>query len=44
MLTYCHRADYKNRGTVILKGADTVELIERLEDSQMTLGSMATNR
>jgi hypothetical protein len=37
-------ADYKTRGTVILKGADTAELIERLEDSQMTLGSMATNR
>eukprot|EP00955_Chlamydomonas_euryale_P103513 365498-Chlamydomonas_euryale.AAC.1 len=37
-------ADYKTRGPVILKGADTAELIEKLEDSQMTLGSMATNR
>lgn len=37
-------AEYKTRGPVILKGADTAELIEKLEDSQMTLGSMATNR
>lgn len=26
------------------QAADTAELIEKLEDSQMTLGSMATNR
>ncbi|MEW5318622.1 MAG: hypothetical protein WDW38_009830 [Sanguina aurantia] len=37
-------AEYKTRGPVILKGSDTAELIEKLEDSQMTLGSMATNR
>ncbi len=37
-------SEYKTRGPVILKGADTAELIEKLEDSQMTLGSMATNR
>jgi hypothetical protein len=33
-------AEYKTRGPVILKGSDTAELIEKLEDSQMTLGSM----
>jgi hypothetical protein len=27
-----------------MQAADTAELIEKLEDSQMTLGSMATNR
>jgi hypothetical protein len=37
-------ADYKTRGPVILKPSDTTELIEKLEDSQMQLGSMATNR
>lgn len=37
-------ADYKTRGPVILKSSDTAELIEKLEDSQMSLGSMATNR
>lgn len=37
-------ADYKTRGPVILKGGDTAELIEKLEDTQMTLGGMATNR
>ncbi|CAD7698753.1 unnamed protein product [Ostreobium quekettii] len=37
-------AEYKTRGPVILKGSDTAELVEKLEDSQMTLGSMATNR
>lgn len=37
-------AEYKTRGPVILKASDTAELIEKLEDSQMTLGSMATNR
>ena len=37
-------AEYKTRGPVILKSSDTAELIEKLEDSQMTLGSMATNR
>ncbi|PSC73956.1 flagellar outer dynein arm heavy chain gamma [Micractinium conductrix] len=37
-------ADHKQRGPVVLKPADTSELLERLEDSLMTLGSMATNR
>ena len=37
-------AEYKTRGPVILKSSDTAELIEKLEDSQMQLGSMATNR
>ena len=37
-------ADYKNRGPVVLKPADTTELIEKLEDSQMQLGAMVTNR
>jgi hypothetical protein len=37
-------ADYKTRGPVILKPSDTTELIEKLEDSQMQLGSLATNR
>uniref|UniRef100_A0A383W453 AAA+ ATPase domain-containing protein n=1 Tax=Tetradesmus obliquus TaxID=3088 RepID=A0A383W453_TETOB len=37
-------ADYKTRGPVILKPSDTAELIEKLEDSQMQLGSMATHR
>ena len=40
----CCGAEYKNRGPMILKSSDTAELIEKLEDSQMTLGSMATNR
>eukprot|EP00898_Chlorokybus_atmophyticus_P005691 jgi/Chlat1/6122/Chrsp409S05665 len=35
---------YKGRGPVVLKGAETAEIVERLEDSQMALGSMATNR
>lgn len=37
-------AEYKARGPVILKGAETTELVEKLEDSQMTLGSLASNR
>lgn len=37
-------AEYKTRGPVILKAAETAELVEKLEDSQMNLGSMATNR
>lgn len=37
-------AEYKTRGPVVLKPSDTAELIEKLEDSQMQLGSMATNR
>ena len=35
---------YKSRGNVILSMAPTAELIEKLEDAQMALGSMATNR
>ena len=37
-------AEHKQRGPVILKPSDTTELMERLEDSLMLLGSMATNR
>ncbi len=37
-------ANFKNRGPVILKGQELSEVMEKLEDSQMTLGSMATNR
>lgn len=37
-------AEYKTRGPVILKPSDTSELMEKLEESQMTLGSMSTNR
>ncbi|KAL4452763.1 hypothetical protein ABPG75_008425, partial [Micractinium tetrahymenae] len=37
-------ADHKQRGPVVLKPSETSELLERLEDSLMTLGSMATNR
>lgn len=36
--------DYRKRGPVVLKPSDTAEVIEKLEDSQMTLASMATNR
>ncbi|KAK9841874.1 hypothetical protein WJX81_008571 [Elliptochloris bilobata] len=36
--------DYKTRGPVMLKPSETSELIEALEDSQMALGSMASNR
>lgn len=36
--------DYRKRGPVVLKPSDTAEIIEKLEDSQMTLASMATNR
>ena len=37
-------AEYKARGSVVLKAAETAELIEALEESQMSLGGMATNR
>lgn len=37
-------AEYKNRGLAILDSSATAELVERLEDSQMVLASMATNR
>ena len=35
---------YKQRGRVALESGPTMELVERLEDSQMTLASLATNR
>ncbi|GBG77441.1 hypothetical protein CBR_g23890 [Chara braunii] len=35
---------YKNRGQVVLKSAETAEIVEKLEDSQLALGSMAANR
>ena len=35
---------YKHKGDVILQMSTTGELIEKLEDAQMQLGSMATNR
>ncbi len=35
---------YKNRGMVILQSGPTVDLVEKLEDSQMTLASIASNR
>jgi dynein heavy chain len=37
-------SEYKNRGLAILDSTATADLVERLEDSQMVLGSMATNR
>lgn len=37
-------ANYKHRGQVILQAGDTAEIVEKLEDTQMALGSMATNR
>ncbi|CAL8466543.1 g6079 [Coccomyxa elongata] len=36
--------DYKSRGPVVLKPSETAELVEKLEDAQIVLGSMATNR
>ena len=37
-------AEHKNRGAVVIKPADYAELVEKLEESQMNLSSMATNR
>lgn len=37
-------AEFKNKGPVILKGADAQAIMEKLEDSQMTLGSMMSSR
>ena len=37
-------AEYKTRGPVILKASDIGEITEKLEDTQMTLSSMSTNR
>jgi len=36
--------EFKNKGRCVLSAAETGELVEKLEDSQMALGSMATNR
>ena len=36
--------NFKNRGAVILSAKELGEVMEQLEDSQMTLGSMAGNR
>ena len=36
--------NFKNRGPVILKPKELGEIMEALEDSQMQLGSMASNR
>ncbi|KAL3930957.1 MAG: hypothetical protein SGPRY_001318 [Prymnesium sp.] len=35
---------FKNRGPIALKGAETTELLERLEEAQMNLGSMLASR
>lgn len=37
-------ANFKNRGPVLLKSAELSEIMEKLEESQMSLGSMASNR
>lgn len=36
--------EHKSRGAVVIKPADYAELVEKLEESQMNLSSMATNR
>jgi dynein heavy chain, axonemal len=36
--------EHKNRGPVIIKPSDYGDLVEKLEESQMNLSSMATNR
>ena len=36
--------EHKSRGAVVLKPAETAELMERLEDSSMVLGGMAASR
>ena len=36
--------EFKNKGLCVLDAGATGELVEKLEDSQMALGSMATNR
>jgi dynein heavy chain len=37
-------ADYKTRGPVVLKPADTAELVEKLEEAQVALSALAANR
>jgi Dynein heavy chain, N-terminal region 2 len=36
--------EHKSRGAVVIKPSDYAELVEKLEESQMNLSSMATNR
>mgnify|MGYP003961386239 CR=1 FL=1 len=37
-------AEFKHRGFLMLKGQETQDIIEKIEDSQMTLGSMMSSR
>lgn len=37
-------ANFKNRGELLIKASDTMEIITLLEDSLMVLNSLASNR
>lgn len=37
-------APFKNRGELLLKGADTSDVVSLMEDSLMILGSLLSNR